>query len=912
MILERIAVSGFRAFAEPLTFTPDARFTVLHAPNGTGKSTLLDALYYGLLERHSVTGAGAEQRFKSIGRELTPAIEIDFAVDNIHYRLRKAFLTNAKSAALQRLESGRYVALKDGAAADDFVRELFSAQAPGRGAIEPTRHLGFAHVLWSPARASFGSLPDSAGDRIRAMLGGAALAVTDGERAVQERVAAQYAHFFKDDGGYTTRAGSADVPALDARLTRARAAEVEAREQYLRLDRLNIEYVDRDAEAQRMNALRARLRGEVERAKGELEVYTGLKHKAERAARTETEARVPYDVVANAIRTLAAVRAERDVLVRSRSACRSELEALAAAAALLNERFMLARTAVENSGAAVAEVRRRADGVTAARSYTDSREAVERLQSQLVGYDTAAATFAHVSAEQTAIVAPTRAELEALRAAGAELETLRATIAASALSVEFEARTDVTIEIIAGANPGPLSLAAGSTATIAAADESVVVDVPGVGRIRARGTDGAAKARKKLRPLVGHIAAVRERYGSASIAELAQRTERAEDLKRSADQARTAMQQLLGDKSIGELRDSLAQAAARVAAFESRQPQWRDDRPDAPALRAALDRDLHTATDASTLAQLELRAVEAPKIELDTKIARLRTAAAELAIKENANTAQLQIIESDGYDDDARAEQERTLALTWSAARAEQTEITAALARFVEDPRAKLSRLEAEERDAGSVYEQALGEAQTCRAMLDMQAHLGSYAKLAAAEEQVAQCESDLAAARAQASAIACLSAAFDRIRAERVATVVGPITRASTQYLTRIAGSSMGKIDIGHGFAPSGLIETASQMRIPIDGTLSTGEKEQIYLATRLALAEVIAKDRGRQLFVVDDALTATDPSRLRRFVAILEELSRERLQVIVTTADRSRYLGISGAKHIDLAATLLAESAA
>jgi DNA repair exonuclease SbcCD ATPase subunit len=121
-----------------------------------------------------------------------------------------------------------------------------------------------------------------------------------------------------------------------------------------------------------------------------------------------------------------------------------------------------------------------------------------------------------------------------------------------------------------------------------------------------------------------------------------------------------------------------------------------------------------------------------------------------------------------------------------------------------------------------------------------------------------------------------------------------------------------MGNVAIGEGLSPAGLIDVASGMKLLIDGTLSSGEKEQIYLATRLALAEVIAKDRGRQLFVVDDAATATDPNRLRRFVGILEELSRDHLQVIVTTADPSRYLGIDGAKHIDLAAALLMEYAA
>lgn len=223
-----------------------------------------------------------------------------------------------------------------------------------------------------------------------------------------------------------------------------------------------------------------------------------------------------------------------------------------------------------------------------------------------------------------------------------------------------------------------------------------------------------------------------------------------------------------------------------------------------------------------------------------------------------------------------------------------------------------LDGLQTAEREAGAAYEEALGDAKTCRAQLDMQANLGSYAKLAAAEELVSQCESDVATAQAHAAASACLSAAFEQVRTERVAAIAAPITAASTRYLTRIVGSPIGTIAIGDGLAPGGLIEAVSGIRLAIDGTLSAGEQEQIYLATRLALADVISKDRGRQLFVVDDAVTATDPNRLRRFIGILEELSRERLQIIVTTADRSRYLGIIGAKHFDLAAAIVGQSAA
>jgi hypothetical protein len=912
MILEKLSVAGFRTFAERLEFTPDARFTVIHAPNGTGKSTLLDALYYGLLERHSVSGAGAEQRFRPLGRELTPTIEIDFVVDKTRYRLRKTFLTKAKSAVLQRFESGRYVALKDGSPADDFVRDLFFAEAPGKGPIEPSKHLGFAHVLWAPAHASFVGLPQTVGDQIRAMFGGATLAVTEGERMVQERATTEYQRFFKNDGGYTTKAGAANVPAFAARLTAAHEAEVQARQHYLSLEQLSVAYTDREAEAERMNSVRTQLRADIEAMKSALNVYTDLKTSAERAARSETDARIAYEHVTTVIRSLAGLRTERAALEIERAECSQSLNELVAAAAVLHERFHSGRKALENAGAVLGDVQRRAGDVTAARSYLDSCESVERLRTLVAAYDVLAARLAEITAAQTAVVAPTLPELQTLRETSAQMDTLQATIAASALSLDIEALADVTIEVIAGEKTGPMTLAAGSTTTIAATDESVVVDIPGLGRIRARGADGAAKARKKVQPLIAQLEAARERFGTASIPELTVRAEHAEELKRTALQTQTSMADVLNGQSIKSVRELLAVSSARVASIESGHPAWHIDRPDAAALRTCFDRDLQQATDASNLAQMELSAVERPKNEVDARIAELRTADAGLAIKLETIATQLQSLEADGFHDLARTERQELFALTWTAAKAEQTNIAQALACFVEGPQAALKRLENAEREAGTAYEKALGEAKTYRARLDMQANLGSYAKLAAAEELVAQCTSELAAAQAQASAVTCLYRAFERIQSERLASVIGPITSASTQYLTRIVGSPRGKIEIGDGLSPSGLIDAASGLKLLIDGTLSSGETEQIYLATRLALADVIAKGQGRQLFVVDDALTATDPNRLRRFVGILEELSRERLQVIVTTADPSRYLGIPGAKHVDLATALLAELAA
>jgi hypothetical protein len=912
MIVEKLTVSGFRRFAQEFAFTPDPRFTVVHAPNGTGKSTLLDGIYFGLLERHSVTGKDAEQRFRSIGRELTPTIEIDFAVDGTHYRLRKVFLGKTKSASLQRLEAGRYVPLKDGGAADDFARELLFAKAPGRGAIDPSEHLGLAHVLWAPARATFGDVPSGAGDQIRAMLGGASIAVTEGERVVQQRATTEFERFFTAEGAYRTRVGSADIPALEAKAAAAREAESEARRQYVRLEQLATAYTDRQAEAERMHVVRGQLRADIEAMKHDVAVYCDLKLSAERASRAEVEARLAYERVTAVITSVAALRAQRVALEAEREARANELAELRSTAGPLHERFARARTAAEDAGKAIAALQQRADDVTAAQSYVESCALVDRLAALVATYDTTTSTLADLRAAASSVFAPARAELETLREAAAQVQVLNAAIAESALSLEIDAQSNVTIDVITGQRPGVMTLAAGAATTITAADGTVVVDVPGLGRIRARGADGAASARKKLQPFVALLDAARARYGTSAVPELAARTECAEELARSISQSEKAIAELLGDSSIEIVRESLASARARIASFDSVHPRWREVRPDAYGLRAEFDRDLQTVTDAYKLAGIELASAEQLKNDVDTSIALLTLLEAELAADIAVHAAQLRALEADGLDDIQRGAQAQRLALTWAAAQAQVAEVAVGLARFTESPEVALARLESAEREAGVAYEKALEDATTFRAQLDLQAALGSYAKLVAAEEYAAHCESDLVAAKHQAAAIACLCRAFDRIASERLASVIGPVTAASTRYLTRIVGAPLGDIAIGEGLAPTGVIDAASGQRLAIDGTLSSGEKEQVYLATRLALAEVIAKDRGRQLFVIDDAAIATDPSRLRRFVGILEDLSREHFQVIVTTCDPSRYLGVRDAKRVDLSAALLSEYAA
>jgi uncharacterized protein YhaN len=86
-----------------------------------------------------------------------------------------------------------------------------------------------------------------------------------------------------------------------------------------------------------------------------------------------------------------------------------------------------------------------------------------------------------------------------------------------------------------------------------------------------------------------------------------------------------------------------------------------------------------------------------------------------------------------------------------------------------------------------------------------------------------------------------------------------------------------------------------------PVDlDCFSGGEREQIFLATRLALAMELAR-KERQFVVLDDVLVSTDAERMLRICKLLEKLT-DRLQILVLTCHPERFTELRNANRIDL----------
>ncbi|TVP57426.1 MAG: hypothetical protein EA351_05855 [Gemmatimonadales bacterium] len=104
-------------------------------------------------------------------------------------------------------------------------------------------------------------------------------------------------------------------------------------------------------------------------------------------------------------------------------------------------------------------------------------------------------------------------------------------------------------------------------------------------------------------------------------------------------------------------------------------------------------------------------------------------------------------------------------------------------------------------------------------------------------------------------------------------------IRRAET-YLGRITGGRYTNLILGDEETPDALLLRAPHLpdALPVGEPISTGTREQVFLALRLAVLELIEGDGEPLPLILDEALVNWDPERRGWALELLAELSRER----------------------------------
>lgn len=900
MILRSIRVQGWRCFADPVEIGPLADgLTVLHAPNATGKSTLFEALLRTLLDGHRVTGREVEA-LRPWGRELAPTATVEFVHGGVEYRLTKRFLDRQESE-LHRREGGQFVRLAEGDAADERVREILTRNPPGRGLSRPD-NWGLAQVLWAPqGNLALGSLSGDVVADIRASLG--VQVSGPGSGPLEQRIEETYGRFFTPGGKLRTGKDAPAVVRFREELESALKVQREALVQYQGFEEVSQRVEDlrarraqarRDAEALTGTLAEARLRADSYKTR--LGEANQRREKAKAAEAQHTALKQRIDAIKAAEKELAETG--------------ETLRRLQEQVPLLGREVDDRQKAVDRAEAALEEARKGRQTVEAAderakqaERYLRTLQDATTLEQRLNRISETNKTLARRKKDRTAVLAPDEKTLRAVRKAIKERDEAQVRLDAALIRLEVVPEAKGKLVVVTGEEVGPRPLRPG-TATVVKGSPEVVVDIPGVARLRARGPAvEIERIRAEWDRAAQRLKSLTEGFGTSDLDALETLGVRARILDEGVAEAETQLSTLLAGETVEALEQEHARLTTICTGMLDEHPTWRETRPDTEAL----------AADAREIRRKFISRVESAEASWKAAQGAVTAAAeqrASLGAQAKGVERQKQLLErkladltADGKQPSEREAELKQVTLAWEAAYAGLEEIEKALREFGADPRDEVGRLERQIQAADEAATKALTEESREEGRLESLSAQGPYSALAQAEEEVARLQRALTSEHLRVAAVKLLRDTTVQCRTEALASVAAPVEATATRIVQRIAGGRLGRVQLGESFEAGHVLPELAEGAVPVQ-SVSGGEREQIYLATRLALAELLAKDE-RQLVVLDDVLTATDSGRFARVMAILEEASR-RLQILVLTCHPERYRGLEAANFIDLEAIL------
>ena len=900
MILRSIRIEGWRCFINPVQvgLFSDG-LNVLHAPNATGKSTLFEALLRGLLDSHRVSGQEVEA-LRPWGQSLAPTVTVEFTHGGMDYRLTKRFL-DRPSSDLERMEEGRFVRLAEGEAADQWVRKILTRNPPGRGLARP-ENWGLAQVLWAPqGDLALAKLSGDLVSDVREFLG--VQVSGPGTGPLEKRIEEAYLQIYTPSGKLKT---GKDAPAV-VRLREKLQEALERRRIALEQQQV-FEEVARRVEDLRARRAQAKRDAEafakaLKEARFQAESYVALlsekKEREERVRSVEAQ----YGALKRQIEAIKTARKELkearetqrrlrgDLPLRAREVEEREKEA-ARAKGILED--------VRKGRQAVEEAHQESE---LARRYLDAKERAAKLGQRLRQITQAIKTLQQRKKERSDLVAPDAKTLRAIRKAIKDRDEAQVRLEAALITLEIVPEKKGSLNVVAGEEIGTWTLTPGRPTEVKGSPE-VVVDLPGIARLRAWGPSGSVEeiraerdqATRKLNQLT-------QGFGTADLEELESLHEKARELDKKVAEAETQIATLLSGDLVEKIEQECLRMTTILEELLGDRPEWREMPPDLAGLVAAAEEIRRSFIAAVESAEAAWEFAQSALTAASIQEAGLRGSLEETEKQVKSLEARLADLTSDGRTDEERETGLKKVALSWDAATAALDGVEEKLKAFGEDPRGAVTKLEKQLQSAEETAMKALEAEKSEEGKLEHLSAQGPYSALAQAEEEVAALKEAISREELRSGAVRLLRDKVAQCRAEALAAVTGPVELAATRTLQRIAGGRLGGIQLGETFEPAHVRPQLAEIAVPLDN-VSGGEREQIYLATRLALAEVLAKDE-HQLVVLDDVLTATDAGRLARVMTVLEEAA-QRLQILVITCHPERYRGLDGAQFFDLEAIL------
>jgi len=502
------------------------------------------------------------------------------------------------------------------------------------------------------------------------------------------------------------------------------------------------------------------------------------------------------------------------------------------------ELVLNARSSLTSRTRAAAEKKQQAEAaLRAARENLERAEAASRAAREQL-----AAEMAGLEARIRNLNAPPQETLRRLESLAAQQRELEARLESALLHAEIVPERDLRLEVVQGEPQGPLEAKAGQAVRISGSPV-IELRVPGTGSFRLSGpAQSAGEIHVKLADVQTQWQRTTAPYGTDSLEELKRCRAGADQMELQLDRLKEQARQ--HDEGRSETAQAVKEARAESLQWEK------------------------TLREAET----ELRALEEERQRLQA---------------EPMDDAQIR----------ARLDE---LALQTRGLELELEQLARQLAAFPADLEQQVQYLDQAAADLLNRLEQTRQQRQQAENQLAERRGAASWTALAELEAELEEKRRLLVAAQLRANANKLLHGVLQDVLREAERRILPLVEERAANLFNMISGGFANRVSLEsdswlpEAVQPAGLEGAVAPERV------SGGEQEQLHLAVRLALADILT-EREPFPVVLDDVLLATDEARLGRILDMLEK-RKQKMQFLILTCHPERFGALQEVQEIAL----------
>ncbi len=894
MIIRTITLENWRSFKEPYTVVLTDGLNIIYGDNGQGKSTLMEALRMGFFDRHS-TGGDEVKRLKPWGCELSPQVLIEFQYKGTEYRLTKRFIT--KSCLVEKVgSSGEYERFMESDSADEWLRGILGGESVGRG-LSKQEHLGLARLLWIPQGSmDFGGLSSTMKNSISGQNQGNLTSVSTFEVALKK----EYLAFFTEKGSPRQTAGS--ISDLQNRL-----------EEY----RKELQKLQKDLS--RMDSLRENLNsGEVKVRLWQEEIET-LKNKI----RLSEENLKRFNTLKNSIDS---IKDKRDILQgqidslqktivdiketdHKLASEKEQLSSLGDQFIKINKALQEIELKIEQENISKGKLLKEEEVADNYRimcsdaiRYNEFKKRLMEVTAREEKFRQLQSSFEQVNKKLGAIKTVDKEKLLELRSLKDELSRAESALHASTLKLEFKAETCINWKPLSGEPSEEKEISSGESVFLEGLGK-LTVHIPEIGLIKISGPvdQNAEKLQKKISDIRNKLGSYRQEFGTDNAEILQDRLQKASELTKEVNSIREMMKQVLEGKSFGRVLQEATNFRAVLEELESKYPEWKSTMPVVEQLSQQAESSARQIRSRGEEIQLRERALLSEKATMAERAGDLKRRTEEhqtmlesLAVK----SAQLR-------NSKTVSELETELSiLSGKLFHVEQDEQLrkVEMEKIGDDPEPALVEYRGKLEFINRLYQEKLQDISRISGELATLGGMGIYSEIGDLEEKITSLQGTIEFNSLRAESLKLIWDTLDQTRRLVQEQVSFPVEKRASDLFSQINPRRRGMIKLDTNFRVCGYIpELLSEAAASVDN-LSGGEREQLYLCTRLALAEnLIGSEAGKQPLILDDFLTYTDCNCLGKIKRLILSMSSQ-YQLIILTCHPERYGDMSNANLVEI----------